>query len=524
MTDTTPNGLLDAFWRYEAALMSNNLGELDRLFAPGPWTLRGDAVGLLVGHDAISAFRAGRGGAPARSVEELHVRAIDDDAAMIVAVVRAASGGRGQQTQLWRRGVDGWQVAVAHVSAPARVIDGTIWRIVGTPLVAGTPGGAAADEADAADAPDSARNAAGDSAGAPEPGLSGREAGSLDGETVAVKDLFAIAGFAVGAGVPAYLAEGRPATETASAVASLLAAGADVVGIARTDEFAYSIAGRNPHYGTPPNAAVPGALPGGSSSGPASAVALGQASIGLATDTGGSIRVPASYQGLWGLRTTHGAVPVDGLLPLAPSFDTVGWLTRDGSTLARAARASIPGVRRELTPRYALVDVSAAFQGEGQAGAGDGEGGEVERAVGEAAARLRAAGIDVDTEPVDVGDLAELAESFRQVRPSRRGAPTAPGSGSIPERSVTRSPPDSGRRRRSERRRRGARSDDCTRTRRGSLRSPRIASSSFLQRPPAHRTRGPRRLSWSACARRRCGSPASPARPVCRRSRFRRSP
>jgi Asp-tRNA(Asn)/Glu-tRNA(Gln) amidotransferase A subunit family amidase len=416
MTDTTPNGLLDAFWRYEAALMSNNLGELDRLFAPGPWTLRGDAVGLLVGHDAISAFRAGRGGAPARSVEELHVRAIDDDAAMIVAVVRAASGGRGQQTQLWRRGVDGWQVAVAHVSAPARVVDGTIWRIVGTPLVAGTPGGAAADEADAADAPDSARNAAGDSAGAPEPGLSGREAGSLDGETVAVKDLFAIAGFAVGAGVPAYLAEGRPATETASAVASLLAAGADVVGIARTDEFAYSIAGRNPHYGTPPNAAVPGALPGGSSSGPASAVALGQASIGLATDTGGSIRVPASYQGLWGLRTTHGAVPVDGLLPLAPSFDTVGWLTRDGSTLARAARASIPGVRRELTPRYALVDVSAAFQGEGQAGAGDGQGGEVERAVGEAAARLRAAGIDVDTEPVDVGDLAELAESFRQVQ------------------------------------------------------------------------------------------------------------
>jgi len=107
--------------------------------------------------------------------------------------------------------------------------------------------------------------------------------------------------------------------------------------VARTDEFAYSIAGDNAHYGTPPNGALPGALPGGSSSGPAAAVATGQAEIGLATDTAGSIRVPASYQGLWGLRTTHGLVPRQGLLPLAQSFDTVGWLTRDGATLQRVA-------------------------------------------------------------------------------------------------------------------------------------------------------------------------------------------
>jgi amidase len=118
-------------------------------------------------------------------------------------------------------------------------------------------------------------------------------------------------------------------------VTDLLRGGASLRGIARTDEFAYSIAGDNAHYGTPPNGAVPGALPGGSSSGPASAVATGQAEIGLATDTAGSVRVPASYQGLWGLRTTHGLVPRQGLLPLAQSFDTIGWLTRDGDTLQR---------------------------------------------------------------------------------------------------------------------------------------------------------------------------------------------
>src|SRR4051794_6997882 len=129
-------------------------------------------------------------------------------------------------------------------------VDPSVWRETGTPLVAGRPGG------------------------------------PLTGLRVAVKDLFALAGHPVGAGVPAYLDAARPEPRTASAVAALLDAGADVAGIARTDEFAYSIAGANPHYGTPPNAAVPGALPGGSSNGPASAVGLGQADIGLGTDTG----------------------------------------------------------------------------------------------------------------------------------------------------------------------------------------------------------------------------------------------
>lgn len=186
-----------------------------------------------------------------------------------------------------------------------------------------------------------------------DPLVAGAASGPLRGKTVAVKDLFEVEGFAVGAGVPAYLAESPVARGTAAAVQELLDAGASIRGIAQTDEFAYSMAGRNAHYGTPPNGALPGGLPGGSSSGPASAVATGQADIGLGTDTGGSVRVPASFQGLWGLRTTHGAVSRSGLLPLAPSFDTVGWLTRDAATLSAAAGVSLDIEAQEaVTPDW----------------------------------------------------------------------------------------------------------------------------------------------------------------------------
>ncbi|WP_425826342.1 amidase family protein [Streptomyces fractus] len=184
--------------------------------------------------------------------------------------------------------------------------DPTVWREYGTPLVSGTGHG------------------------------------PLSGLSVAVKDLFAVAGHRVGAGNPAWLAESRPQDSTAAAVAALLSAGADVAGIARTDEFAYSLAGTNGHYGTPPNPAAPDRISGGSTSGPSSAVALGQADIGLGTDTGGSIRIPSSYQGLYGIRPSHGAVSTAGLLPLAPSFDTVGWIARDADTLRAAGRVLLP--------------------------------------------------------------------------------------------------------------------------------------------------------------------------------------
>jgi amidase len=303
--DTAPEGLLDALAAYEAALAADDLDALDDAFVRSPDTLRGDDRGLLVGHAAISAFRGARGGVARRSLRRTEVRPLADDLALVVAVSAFDAGGTGLQTQLWRRTDGTWRIEAAHVTGKPRAFDTTIWRVVGDPLLAATG------------------------------------SGPLDGLTVAVKDLYAVAGHPVGAGNPTYLDESRPQLTSASAVAALLAAGAAVRGIARTDEFAYNLTGRNEHHGTPPNGAVPTALPGGSSSGSASAVSNGTADIGLGTDTAGSVRVPASYQGLWGLRTTHGAVATDGLLPLAPTFDTVGWLTRGPGVLLAALDATV---------------------------------------------------------------------------------------------------------------------------------------------------------------------------------------
>jgi Asp-tRNA(Asn)/Glu-tRNA(Gln) amidotransferase A subunit family amidase len=179
--------------------------------------------------------------------------------------------------------------------------------------------------------------------------------GVLDGETVAVKDLFAVASQRVGAGNPAWLAAAPVEDTHADAVGRLLDAGAALAGIAQTEEFAYSLTGANAHYGTPPNPRAPGRISGGSTSGPTSAVAAGQASIALGTDTGGSVRVPAAYQGLWGMRPTHGAVSDVGLLPLAPSFDTVGWLARDAATLARVGDVLLPADTAALPDPAPLV-------------------------------------------------------------------------------------------------------------------------------------------------------------------------
>src|SRR5690606_37246293 len=161
--------------------------------------------------------------------------------------------------------------------------------------------------------------------------------GPLAGLRLAVKDLFDVAGMPTGAGNPRWLETHEAPDADAEAVARLRAAGASLVGKTITDELAWSLNGSNAHYGTPDNPAAPGRLPGGSSSGSASAVASGLADIGLGTDTGGSIRVPASYCGLFGLRPTHGRVPLEGAVPLAASFDTAGVFTRDAATLRKAS-------------------------------------------------------------------------------------------------------------------------------------------------------------------------------------------
>ena len=163
-------------------------------------------------------------------------------------------------------------------------------------------------------------------------------AGSLNGLRLGVKDLFHIAGIPTTAGNPDWLAShSQPAEVTAPSVAALLQAGAILLGKTLTDELAYSLEGVNKHYGTPINPQAPERIPGGSSSGSAVAVANGSIDIGLGTDTGGSIRVPASYNGIYGFRPSHGAVSCQHLIPLSPRFDTVGWLTRDLNTLKLVA-------------------------------------------------------------------------------------------------------------------------------------------------------------------------------------------
>jgi amidase len=300
-----PAGLVEAFRAYEQAVAAGDAAAVARLFASGDTTLRGDADGLVVGHEAVA--KASGGEAAQRRLVQTHVQTVDDEHALVVAVTETATGGRGQQTQLWAR-IDGaWLITAAHESIAAPALDARIWRIVGDPLVACTD-------------PD----------------------GALAGETVAVKDSFAVAGQRIGAGNPEWLRHAPEETEHAVAVRLLLDAGAEIRGIARMVELAYGLSGTNPHHGTPPNPRAPHRLPGGSSSGSASAVSLGHATIGLGTDTAGSIRVPAAYQGLYGIRTTHGAVPMTGVLPLSPSYDAVGWLTRSAFLLRAVGDVLLP--------------------------------------------------------------------------------------------------------------------------------------------------------------------------------------
>lgn len=162
--------------------------------------------------------------------------------------------------------------------------------------------------------------------------------GLLDDLSFAAKDVFDVAGRRTGFGNPRWLATHPPAERTAAAVERLLAGGARMVGRTLTDELTYSLTGENVHYGTPANPRCPDRVPGGSSSGSVSAVAGGLCDFAIGTDCAGSVRLPASYCGVLGMRPTHGRVPLDGAPPFAPSFDTAGWLARDGGVLERVGR------------------------------------------------------------------------------------------------------------------------------------------------------------------------------------------
>lgn len=159
--------------------------------------------------------------------------------------------------------------------------------------------------------------------------------GKLSSLTFAVKELYDVKGFVTGAGNPRWKETHPVAQTTAPVVALLLNEGATLLGKTISDEMAFSLDGENFHYGTPPNSRCPERIPGGSSSGSAAAVAGGLVDFALGTDTAGSMRVPASYCGLYGIRTTHGAISMQGVHPLAQSFDAAGWFARTPEMLAR---------------------------------------------------------------------------------------------------------------------------------------------------------------------------------------------
>jgi amidase len=175
----------------------------------------------------------------------------------------------------------------------------------------------------------------------PEVAVESPKTGPLAGLTLGVKDIFDVKGYVSGWGNPDRYAEAQPAETTASPVQRLLDAGARFIGKTQTEELAFSMIGQNVHFPHPINPVAPDRITGGSSSGSAAAVAGGLVDIGTGSDTGGSVRAPASFCGLIGLRTTHGLIPLDHTMPLAPSFDTFGWFTKDMDSYEKVGRVLI---------------------------------------------------------------------------------------------------------------------------------------------------------------------------------------
>jgi amidase len=187
--------------------------------------------------------------------------------------------------------------------------------------------------------------------------IEGKPGGPLAGLTFAAKDLFDVAGHVTGGGNPDWARVNPVPTRHAWAVQRLLDAGASLIGKTITDEVSLGILGENPFDGTARNPRAPGRVPGGSSSGSAVAVAAGLCDTALGTDTGGSVRVPASFCGLYGIRPTHGRIDVTGMMSQAPTSDTTGWFARDAETFARVSAVmlgeAIPG---ELPRQLVIAD------------------------------------------------------------------------------------------------------------------------------------------------------------------------
>ncbi len=301
-------GLASVIHEFVAALGDHRV--VERFFAPGDQTLLSRDGCMVVGFGAVlSSVRTEPLAAPIRLVQT-HLREIGPDTCVVTAAFAGPTGRRGVMTLVWQLTDRGWRIVSAQVDTAGPPVDPAVWREVGTPL---------------------------------EPAL-GR--GPLDRVGLALADVFSLAGHRIGVGTVSGLDAGIRAGVTAAPITTLQQAGADVVGIARVDELAIACGGANPHSGTPRNIRAPDRFPGGAMSGPVAAVTRGHADLAVGTDAGGSLRIPASYQGLYALTTTPGAVGIDGLVPLCPTFDALGLAARDIDVIARAARVLMPDAGR----------------------------------------------------------------------------------------------------------------------------------------------------------------------------------
>jgi len=199
--------------------------------------------------------------------------------------------------------------------------------------------------------------------------IAGAATGPLAGLTCAVKDMYDIAGYRTGGGSPDWLAAASEANSSAAAVRRVLDAGATLIGKTICDEFFFSVTGANAHYGTPVNPRAPGRLPGGSSSGSAAATAAGACDFALGSDTGGSVRVPASFCSVYGIRPTHGRVHLSGAMAMAPSFDVAGWLANAPGVFRRVGQALLEGTSHPAKIEALIVLEDAFEQVDAPAGA-----------------------------------------------------------------------------------------------------------------------------------------------------------
>ncbi len=189
--------------------------------------------------------------------------------------------------------------------------------------------------------------------------IEGRPGGPLAGLTFAAKDLFDVAGHPTGGGNPDWARAHPVPTRHAWAVERLLEAGADLIGKTITDEVSLGILGENPFEGTPKNPRAPGHVPGGSSAGSAAAVAAGLSDTALGTDTGGSVRVPASFCGIYGIRPTHGRLDLTGMMRQAPTSDTTGWFASDAATFARVSAVMLGEAIPDTLPTRLVIATDA---------------------------------------------------------------------------------------------------------------------------------------------------------------------